>query len=191
MVSTDVDIDVVDRAQVLAGLDCVLASIIRDTGEMEKHNTGVYFQAIPKDPLTNRAIIDHKEAEALGYFKIDFLNSSIYKDIVSEEHLIKLMSREPMWELLEDQMFVRQLFHIGGHYNLVKKLKPTSVEQLAALLAIIRPAKRYLENEPWDVILNEVWKVPEGDEYYFKKSHSIAYAAAIVVQINLLVEQLS
>jgi hypothetical protein len=34
-----------------------------------------------------------------------------------------------------------------------------------------------------------VWNKPEDGSYYFKKSHSFGYAMAIVVQLNLIVEQ--
>jgi DNA polymerase III alpha subunit len=70
-------------------------------------------------------------------------------------------------------------------------MKPKNVEQLAAILAMIRPAKKYLVGESWSKILNEVWQKPESDEYYFKKSHATAYAMAIIVQMNLICEQIS
>lgn len=187
---TDVDIDVYDRTKALAGLDYVYA-MVDSRGTKDRHNTGVYFQPVPKDPETNLSRIAYKEAEELGYFKIDFLNVSLYADIRDEEHLKKLIDEEPRWELLDDEVFTSQLFHIGSYHTLVKKLQPRSVEQLAAILAIIRPAKRYLENESWNTILKEVWSPPTNGAYYFKKAHSFAYALAIVVQINLIVEQLS
>jgi hypothetical protein len=56
--------------------------------------------------------------------------------------------------------------------------------------AVIRPAKRYLLKKGWDKINEEVWIKPKDDSYYFKKSHSIAYAIAIVVQLNLLVDDI-
>jgi hypothetical protein len=59
------------------------------------------------------------------------------------------------------------------------------------LLAIIRPAKKHLLGKTWTEIGMEVWKKPENDEYYFKKSHAVAYATAIVVQINLICESVS
>jgi hypothetical protein len=39
--------------------------------------------------------------------------------------------------------------------------------------------------------MNEVWTKPTGEEYYFKKAHAMAYAVAIVVQMNLICEGLS
>ena len=70
-------------------------------------------------------------------------------------------------------------------------MKPTSVEQLAAVLAVIRPAKRHLIGKDWNTVMNEVWIKPDSDEYFFKKSHAHAYAVAIVVQMNLICEQIS
>jgi hypothetical protein len=64
---------------------------------------------------------------------------------------------------------------------------PTSIEQLAMILAMIRPGKRYLVGNTWEVIEKEVWE--KTDEYFFKKSHAVGYAVAIIVQLNLICEQ--
>lgn len=184
----DIDIDFHDRDQVLNLIKHIPASII-EKNEIKKHKTGVYFQNIPVNPFLNIASIDYKEAELRGYFKIDLLNVHLYKDIKNEDHLISLMNKEPIWELLEQDEFVNLLFHINGYGHILKKLKPKSVEQLAAILAMIRPAKRYLIDKDWNTILKEVWIKPDSSEYYFKKSHSISYAIAIVVQMNLICEQ--
>jgi hypothetical protein len=42
--------------------------------------------------------------------------------------------------------------------------------------------------KPFDEIEKTVWVKPASDEYYFKKAHAIAFATAIVVQLNRLVE---
>ena len=81
--------------------------------------------------------------------------------------------------------------HVNGHGDILRATKPTSVEQLAAVLAMIRPAKRYLINKSWDQIMREVWVKPNTDEYFFKKSHATAYAIMIVAQMNLLCEELT
>jgi hypothetical protein len=70
-------------------------------------------------------------------------------------------------------------------------MTPISIEQLAAVLAVIRPAKRYLIGKDWNEVFAEVWEKPVGDEYYFKKAHAIAYAHVIVVQMNLICENVS
>ena len=186
----DVDIDFADRSKILDLIPHVPASI-RDTNSTRKHNTGIYFQDIPYDPLTDTAAIDYKSAEQRGYFKIDFLNVSLYKDIKNEQHLTDLMNREPLWDLLLQKDFVDLLFHVNGHADILQITKPTSVEQLAAVLAMIRPSKRHLIGQSWDQIFQEVWIKPDNDDYYFKKSHSVAYAMAIVVQMNLICEKIS
>ena len=132
------------------------------------------------------ASLDYKEAEDLGYFKIDVLNVNLYKNVKDRNHLKQLISMEPMWELLEHKEVVEQCFHIHNHFDVVQRMKPTSVDQLAAVLAVIRPAKRHLLGKTWDDILADVWTKPSDDSYYFKKAHAHAYALAIVVQLNLL-----
>lgn len=180
----DIDIDFADRSVLLNKIEHRVAKL--DTGK--KHNTGVYVTECPHNPVDNLATIDYKTAEDRGYFKLDFLNVTIYNNIQDEEHLIKLMNKEPIWELLEHKDFVDQVFHLSGHDKLLKQLKPTSVEQLAATLAIIRPAKRHLAKETWQTILQEVWIKPTNGEYYFKKAHAVSYAMACVVHMNLICE---
>ena len=180
----DIDIDFANRNDILNKIQHRVAKL--DTGK--KHNTGVYVTEIPHNPVDKLCTIDYKKAEDRGYFKLDFLNVSIYDKIENEEHLYHLMNKEPMWELLEHKDFVDQVFHISGHDILLKQLQPTSIEQLAAVLAIIRPAKRHLAKESWNTILEEVWIKPEDGEYYFKKAHAFAYAVSVVVHMNLICE---
>ena len=182
----DIDIDFADRDIILDKLNHRIAKL--DTGK--KHNTGVYFTEIPHNPVDNLATIDYDEAEERKYFKIDFLNVFIYKQVKDEDHLVKLMSKEPLWDLLTEAEFSNQLFHEGEHSTLLKKQSPKSIQQLAATLAIIRPAKRHLENETWDNIMKQVWVKPKDGSYFFKKAHAVAYAHAIVVHMNLICEQL-
>ncbi len=91
-----------------------------------------------------------------------------------------------MLGVLIDPKIVENLFHLNGHFGIVSKLEPRTIEQLAAVLAIIRPAKRQLMYKDWTDILKEVWVRPTDGSYFFKKSHAIAYAQAIVVQMNLI-----
>ena len=186
----DIDIDFLDRTQALELFDHVPASRL-DNNKLVKHNTGVYFHPVPVDPITGLCQIPYEQAEEQGFFKIDFLNVGLYKGIQNEEHLIRLMNVEPLWDLLEDDSFNQLLFHVNGHGDILRKMKPTSVEQLAAVLAMIRPAKRHLIGQSWNEVIQEVWKKPSSDEYFFKKSHATAYAVAVVVQMNLICEQIS
>jgi DNA polymerase III alpha subunit len=183
----DIDIDFADRDVVLEKIQHRVAKL--DSGK--KHNTGVYATEIPHNPVDNLATIDYKTAEERGYFKLDFLNVSIYKDVKDEAHLQQLMEKEPQWELLQHNDFTDLIFHISGHGDILQKTKPTNIEQLAAVLAMIRPAKRHLVNETWPTILESVWVAPTDGSYYFKKAHAIAYAVSVVVHMNLLCEQLA
>lgn len=181
-VETDVDIDVANRDIILKHLQYVDA-----TGDdNKKHNTGVYFQDIPYNPITGASTLHYDEAKDYGFFKLDFLNLSVYENIESEQHLLTLLNQEPNWDLLQDEEFVKKLIHVNEYSWLLKQLKPRSIQQLAAVLAIIRPSKRYLKDCNWEQINNEVWIKPKDGGYYFKKSHSIAYSHAIIVQMNLL-----
>lgn len=190
IVNTDIDIDVADRNKLLRLIKNTPA-MMNNKGRKQRHNTGVYFHEVPSDPFTGLATVDYTEAEQLGFFKIDILNVNIYESIKDPAELDELMSMEPMWELLEHREVVEKLFHIHSHYDIVKRMRPRSVEQLAAVLAVIRPAKRYLLGKDWDTVFREVWVRPEGDEYFFKKAHAVSYAVAIVVQLNQLVKNSS
>ena len=182
----DVDIDFFDRDGVLKLFKHTPATMIKGD-KTEKHKSGVYFHAVPEHPVTGHSSLDYKKAEDRGYFKIDCLNVNIYKEVKSEQELVELMIQEPDWDMLKDATVVDQLFHLNGHFNIVNKLEPKTIEQLAAVLAIIRPAKRYLFKQNWNEIESNVWKKPTDGSYFFKKSHAVAYAQAVVVQMNLMV----
>lgn len=186
----DIDVDFLDREQALGLFKHVVAGRV-DDGKLVKHNTGVYFHEVPVDPVAGVCSVPYDQAEEQGYFKIDFLNVGIYKGVRDETHLVELMTKEPLWDLLLQEDFSNLLFHVNGHTAILKEMKPTTIEQLAAVLAMIRPAKRYLIGKDWNTVLNEVWKKPESNEYFFKKSHATAYAVAIAVQMNLICEQIS
>ena len=181
----DIDIDFADRNLILDKIEHRVAKL--DTGK--KHNTGVYVTECPHNPIDNLSTIEHKTAEERGYFKLDFLNVSIYKDVRDEAHLTKLMEQEPQWQLLEHDDFNNLVFHVGGHGTILRTMQPRSVEQLAAVLAMIRPAKRSLVGETWETVMKEVWVKPTTNDYFFKKAHAFAYAMSVIVHMNLLCEQ--
>jgi DNA polymerase III alpha subunit len=101
------------------------------------------------------------------------------------------MEAEPLWDLLLQDDFTDLLFHVNGHGSLLKQMKPSSIEELAMCLALIRPAKRHLIGKDWTEIGQTIWTKPDNGEYYFKKAHAIAYAHVIVVQMNLICESIS
>jgi DNA polymerase III alpha subunit len=187
----DIDIDFADRTTALKHFKHVTASIKEDNGTFKKHNSGIYCTSIPYNPITEISTIDYKQAEDRGYFKIDFLNVSVYSGVRDTAHLKQLMETEPLWDLLQEDDFVNKLFHVNGHGSILRQMKPTTIEQLASVLAMIRPAKRHLIGKNWMEVMEEVWTKPTNDEYYFKKAHAVAYAHVVVVQMNLICEQLS
>jgi DNA polymerase III alpha subunit len=186
----DIDIDFTDRDSALKLFKHVGASRV-ENNRLVKHNTGIYMHKVPVNALTGLCAIPYDTAEQREYFKIDFLNVGLYKGIKDEDHLIYLMNQEPLWDLLLQEDFTNLLFHVNGHGSILKEMQPKNVEQLAAVLGMIRPAKRHLIGKDWTTVMTEVWTKPETDDYYFKKSHATAYAVAIVVQMNLICEQIS
>ncbi len=186
----DIDLDFKNRDDVLSIIKHVPAVM----KEGKKHNTGAYCHEIPTNPLTGFASIEYEEAEARGYFKIDFLNVHVYNNIRDEEHIVELLSVEPLWDLLEQKDFCDMIFHVNGYHDLVARLKPQSIEQLAMFLALLRPGKKHLvgkcEAEGWDSIKDEIW-TKTADSYSFKHAHAIGYSHAIVVQMNRICEGVS
>ena len=190
----DIDIDFPDRTRILNKIKHVPATIKDENGTFKKHNTGVYCHAIPYNPLTGMSSIDYKEAENRGYFKIDFLNVSVYNDIKDEAHINYLLAQEPLWDLLGEKDVCDQLFHVNGYHKLLQDLKPQNIEDLASVLALIRPGKRHLltkcASEGFTAIQADLWsQTDEG--YSFKRSHAIGYAHVIVMQLNLICEKIS
>ena len=185
--NSDIDIDVGNRDQALAVVKNTAASIIRD-GKITKHNTGVYFTEIPQDPFTGRASLDYEAAEERGYIKLDILNVGLYQQVESEQHLQELLAQEPAWDRLYDPEFCSKLTHIGAHYDTLIKFPEAvnTVPRLAMFLACIRPAKRHLIGLPWAEIAKTVWEKPTDGSYAFKRSHGVAYAHLVVVNMNLV-----
>lgn len=184
--TADIDIDFGDRTQVLDLIKHHVASI-NVQGEKRKHNSGVYVCPIPIDPLTNLAAIDYDTAEKRGYFKIDFLNVSIYQMIKDYKHYNQLISNEPDWSRLwRETQWAKQVIHIGSYTELLNKMRPDSIVKMAAFISIIRPGKAHLQNLSWDEVLQKVWDGDNSRGYTFKKSHAISYSALVALHMNLL-----
>jgi hypothetical protein len=185
----DVDLDFASRDTVLDILPGTPA-MMSEHGVIKKHNTGVYYVDIPSDPVTGTATIDYKTAEDRGYFKLDLLNVAVYQKVKSPQHLDELSNKEPLWELLwMSKEFCEKVIHVGNYYDLLCKMKPSSIPQMAMMLSIIRPAKAHLQGKPWKTIAETVWNKPKDGTYYFKKAHAVAYAHLVAVHINLLCEE--
>ena len=185
--TSDVDIDFADRQQILQVIEYVGATMVNEKGQRSPHNTGVYVTEIPRDPYTNRAGIDYRDAEQRGYIKLDFLNVGLYQQVKNEAHLLELMQKDPPWHRLYEPEFCNQLIHVGNHYDTLIKMPEAvnSIPRLAMFLAVIRPAKRHLIGLPWIEVAKSVWEKPADGSYYFKKSHSVGYAHLVAVNMNL------
>lgn len=184
--SADIDIDLADRDKLLKLIYATPACQLTN-GQVRKHNSGVYATGIPYDPVNECAAIDYKQAEELGYFKIDLLNMSVYQLIKSPKHYAELLSQEPNWtRLWADTEWAKKLVHVGNYTELLKDMQPDSVPRMAAFISIIRPGKAHLQNRPWAEVFESVWDGDESRGYTFKKSHAISYAALVALHMNLL-----
>ena len=183
----DIDIDFGDRDAVLKLIQHTPASMLRDSKPV-KHNTGIYVNSIPTDPFTGLSSLDYETAEQLGYIKLDLLNVHVYNQIRDEAHLDELIRREPFWEMLGHREFVEQLIHLNNHFGIVHQHFPDTLDKLAMILAIIRPAKRHLIGKTWREISESVWTRPDDDSYFFKRAHAYGYAQLVWVHMNLLTE---
>jgi hypothetical protein len=148
----------------------------------------VYVTDVPLDPLHNCASIDYKEADERGYFKIDFLNVSVYQHIKDIDHYNKLLSQNPPWEKLLDRNFSSQVVHLGNHSHALESKKPDSIAKMAMFLALIRPAKKHLLRCSWKDINEEIWNKPSTNEYHFKHAHAISYAMLVALHMNIIAE---
>jgi hypothetical protein len=188
--SADIDLDLptgTDIRQLFP--TCIPASRVDDESELVKHPCGYYFENIAIDPLTQLAAIPHKEAGDIGYTKIDFLSLSLLNAFDTKTDFRKACRKQPNWTLLTDRSIVAQLFQVKNHYDLIQKISPTSVQELADAVALIRPDKRLLLN---DYLRNRqkirpmLYRSLTDDKSAFRKGHAISCAITIVAQLNLL-----
>lgn len=182
----DIDIDVPSTFKADKLFNIVKASTV-EKNNLKQHQVGVYFQTMPKDPITGLAAIPYNEAEEYGFTKIDMIHLTLLNQFSSKEEMLALMEIEPKWELLENREFVSKLFHLKDQFELVYKVKPKSVIEIADVLALIRPGKtmladKYIRNK--NIVRKELYvKRAKGD---MRKSHAVAYALLIVIQMNML-----
>lgn len=171
----------------------IQASMVNNKNELVKHPCGQYFQKMAIDQITGLAAIPYEEAKLFKYFKIDFLHLSVLDPIRSKEEIRNLINKEPDWTLLKDEENVKKLFHINRQYELLSKVNPHSVNDLSAILALMRPSKRYLINryinmnyEKRYLLDKELYEKPKNGEIWFKRAHAIAYSLTIVLQLHLI-----
>lgn len=182
----DIDIDIAPNVSPEKLFNITHASQIV-SGELKKHLVGIYFQNIPRDPISSLSAIPYDEAEEYGFYKIDMLHLNLLKKFESKAEIKTLLKKEPNWKLLENREVVEKLFHIGKHFDIVYSVKPKNILELADILALIRPSKykllnKYLKNKSF--VRKELYTKREKSD--LRKSHAVAYAMLIVLQMNLI-----
>lgn len=185
----DIDIDLPSSFKPQQTFEHVVLASMIDKGDIKKHPCGAYFQNMPVDSISGVAAIPYDVAEDFGYFKIDFLHLTVLDHLKSKQELRELSKTDPDWTLLMNEANVVKLFQIGKHYQLIKRVQPKSVIELADIVALIRPNKRhlldqYLSNK--EKIRPLLYRQQDDDKSSFKKSHAIAYALTIVIQLHLI-----
>jgi hypothetical protein len=184
--SADIDLDFADRESALKLIQHVPARQLHQ-GQVRKHNSGVYVTDIPYDPVNQCAAIDYETAEQRGYFKIDFLNMSVYNLIKDPDHYELMLAQDPPWtRLCTDPNWAQQLVHVGNYTELLKQMKPNSIPRMAAFISVIRPGKAHLQGKPWDQVFESVWDGDSSRGFVFKRSHAVSYAALVALHMNLL-----
>lgn len=185
--SSDVDIDFPSGFKPSTLFPWARASIVKND-YLSPHPCGYYPQNIPLDVVSRLAAIPYNKAEENGYFKIDMLHLNVYDHFTSREEIDELLKIEPDWGLLLIANEQQKLFQLSKHGDVLNAVKPKSIEELADVLALIRPGKKQLvklyvaQKEHCRRILY----AKDENGYSFKKSHAIAYSLVIVLQLHLI-----
>lgn len=153
------------------------------------HPSCYYLQEVPVDGLTGTAAFDYEEEFTSDLLKVDLLTNRVYDGVNSKEELLGIIERPVDWSMFLDKEIVEKLPHIAKYHDLVKQVKPQSVEDLADVIALIRPGKShlietYLENKK--IVRRDLYKRAANEQAYFKKSHAISYALMIVCALHLI-----
>lgn len=163
------------------------ASVVRD-GKLTPHPCGVYPQTAAKDPMTGLAAIPYDQAGDFGYLKVDFLHLNAYTAFKSRTEIEELISIEPNWSLLQLDSTHKKLFQLAKHGEMLKSIKPMNIMELADCMALIRPGKKtfiglYIKNKSE---ARKALYAKDEKGYSFKKSHALAYAYVVQLQLHLI-----
>lgn len=183
----DIDIDLKTTFEPLDYFKLVKASMVQNE-VLKKHPCGVYFQSMPQDPVTQLAAIPHKEAEDYGFSKIDFLHLSMLDDFNSKDEIRALLKVDPRWGLLLKADVVSKLFQLQNNLELLRKVKPKSIMEIADCIALIRPGKLNLIDDYLEdpiATRTPLFTIKPGD-YSYKKGHAVSYAMIVVLQLHLV-----
>lgn len=176
----DIDIDTASTTdKSLYGIPAMIYNVEQE--RISPHPSGVYLENVPVDQKTHLCSFDYKYGDEKGFMKVDILHNSVYDSFKSKEEVLTASEGDIDWSILDDRNIVESLPHIAKHYETIQKVKPKSVEDLADVLALIRPGKislleSYLKNKKQ--ARRNLYKRPSTG-MYFKKSHAISYALMI------------
>lgn len=181
----DVDLDIAKCEKAKYGSRAMIYN--EDSKKILPHPSGIYFEDVPVDKETGLCAFDYKWGEDSGFQKVDLLNNNSYVKFKNKKDVLDSVAMEPDWSKLEDQEIVESLPHIAKHYEVVSRLAPKSIEDLADVLALIRPGKKHLVEDYIEdkvSVRRYLYKRSTNDQVYFKKSHAISYAVMIVCVLN-------
>lgn len=189
----DIDIDVPTKVKATDLFDNTIPASLNEKGRLKKHNVGYYFQNIPVDEETGLSAITYDTAEKFNFFKIDIIPLKLLDDFESKDELRELMHTEPTWELFEQRKIVEKLFHIHNSFDVIHKIKPRSIMELADCLALIRPNKiklinKYIKARDKTEIRKALYHKEDPSD--LRKSHALPYAYLIIAQLNLIEREL-
>lgn len=189
MKTADIDIDFPTSFDVKELFPQSVKAIMVNDNEIKKHPCGAYFQNMPVDDVTGMAAIPYDKAPDYGYSKIDFLHLSILDGFSSKTEIREMLKKEPDWSLMLREDIVEQLFQLKKHYEIISKIRPKSVVEIADIIALIRPEKRnllkdYLSNR--EKTRPKLYRQKDDDKSSFKLSHALAYAHVVVLQLHVL-----
>ncbi len=192
----DIDLDTKDRPYAASLFPEAVRATQISENRLVPHNSGLYFQKIKVDPTTGNATLPYDWAEECGYFKVDLLPNHVYDLVKDQRELDELLDAEVNWDWFLDKRFYNnvnsryRLTHLSNYHSLMRQYPPKSVEDIAIMIALIRPAKKHLKGKPWDHIKRSIWVKSENEKYAFKKSHAVAFALLVVLHAQLIARKL-
>jgi hypothetical protein len=183
----DIDIDTISTFDITKVIGTAVRATKLQDNKLKKHPVGIYLQYMAQDPLTKRAAIPYDIADKYGYTKIDILHLSALDVFDDKEQIKVLLKVQPDWSLLETEENVNKLFQIANHFKIINRIKPKNIMELADCIAFIRPGKfKWLQlyNINKKIAREKLYTKELSSDY--KKSHAVAYAHIIFIQLHLL-----
>lgn len=123
----------------------------------------------------------------MGFLKIDFLHLSVYDKFKSRKEIDSYLRLEPNWSYLQLPSVQQVVFQLSKHPDILNELRPRSLEELADVMALIRPGKKNLINlyKKDKINTRKILYAKDETGYSFKKSHAFAYAYVVILQLHL------